>query len=296
MNPSRRAFLFTPAALFAQPGGGLRYAICSETFAGVKIDEACRAARRTGYEGIEIEPAQLSADPAALTAGERASIRNAIGGSGVRYTGLHSLLRAPAGLHLTTPDPSVRGKSWEYFRRLIDLAADLGDEAVMVLGSSRQRMAVDGTTPADAVKRLTEGLASVAGAARARGVTILVEPLAPHLCNVVNTLAEAMEIVRAVASPAVETMFDTHNTAAEKEPPAALIRKYLPHIRHVHLNEMDGRRPGAGDYPFLEVLRALREVRFRHWVSVEVFDFKPDGETVARQAREFLRDLERRLG
>jgi sugar phosphate isomerase/epimerase len=295
MKTTRRAFLLSPAALLAQSRTRLRYAICSETFVGSRIAEACRAAQATGYDGIEIEPAQLSPDPAALTAGERTQIRKAMADHGVRYAGLHSLLRAPAGLHLTTPDAAVRARSWDYFRRLIDLAASLGEQAVMVLGSSRQRMAIDGSTPADAVKRLTEGLAGVAGAARERGVTILVEPLAPHLCNVVNTLAEAMEIVRAVASPAVETMFDTHNTAAEKEPPAILIRKYLPHIRHVHLNEMDGRRPGAGDYPFLDVLRALREVRYRHWVSVEAFDFKPDGETVARQAREFLRNLDTRL-
>jgi D-psicose/D-tagatose/L-ribulose 3-epimerase len=104
-------------------------------------------------------------------------------------------------------------------------------------------------------------------------VTILVEPLAPHLCNVINTLEEAMKVVRAVNSPAVATMFDTHNTAAEKEDPADLIRKYLPYIRHVDLNEMDGRRPGAADYPFEIVMRTLRQGGYRHWISVEVFDF-----------------------
>jgi sugar phosphate isomerase/epimerase len=57
----------------------------------------------------------------------------------------------------------------------------------------------------------------------------------------------------------------------------------------VHLNELDGRRPGAGHYPFGIVLNCLREVDYRDWISVEVFDFKPDGETVARLSREYLR-------
>jgi sugar phosphate isomerase/epimerase len=114
------------------------------------------------------------------------------------------------------------------------------------------------------------------------------EPLAPQLCNVVNSLSEAMQLVRAVDSPAVATMFDCHNTAGEKQPPAALLRAYFPHIRHVHLNEMDGQRPGAGDFPFATVLSTLRELSYRGWLSVEVFDFKPDGETVARKAIEFL--------
>jgi sugar phosphate isomerase/epimerase len=114
------------------------------------------------------------------------------------------------------------------------------------------------------------------------------EPLAPHLCNVVNTLRETMGMVRSINSPAVQTIFDTHNTAAEQQPPEVLIRQYLPWIRHVHLNEMDGKRPGAGQFPFTAVLHTLDELNYSGWLSVEAFDFKPDGETVARLAREYL--------
>jgi D-psicose/D-tagatose/L-ribulose 3-epimerase len=83
-------------------------------------------------------------------------------------------------------------------------------------------------------------------------------------------------------------MFDSHNTAGETKPVEVLIRDYLPHIRHVHLNEMDGQRPGAGNFPFPLVLRTLRDAGYRGWLSVEVFDFRPDGETVARHAFQYL--------
>ena len=269
-----------------------RIAICSETFAGMSFAAACQAASRTGYSGIEIEPVGLGDDPAAIPPARRREIRRIIAGEGLQYVGLHSFLKAPAGLHLTTPDAVTRARTWDYFARLIDLAADLGDRPVMVLGSSKQRAALAGTTPADAVRRLTEGLQRMARVAQPRGVAILMEPLAPHLCNVVNTLAEAMAIVRAIGSPAVQTMFDTHNTAAEQRPPDALILEYLPWIRHVHLNEMDGRRPGAGRFPFPLLLGTLRKAGYSGWLSVEVFDFQPDGETVARLAREYLRNVE----
>lgn len=293
MKLSRRSVLMASGApLLKRPAN--RFAVCSETFAGMSFSDACRAARRTGYEGIEIEPAHLGPDPAALSPGQRAGIRRVIESEGLRSAGLHSFLKAPAGLHLTTPDAAIRKKSWEYFARLIDLAAALGDQPVMVLGSSKQRAAIGDIQPAEAARILTDGLAAMAPLARNQGVTVLMEPLAPHLCNVINTLEEAMAVVRAVNNPAVEAMFDTHNTAAEKLSPDVLIREYLPHIRHVHLNEMDGRRPGAANYPFELVLRTLRQGGYAGWLSVEVFDFKPDGETVARQAREFLRGLEDR--
>lgn len=287
---SRRTLL-AGAALGAKPQP-FRLAVCSETFPGFSFAKICEAARKTGYTGLEIDPSNLGDDPAALSAAERASLRQAMKDAGITYCGLHSFLKAPKGLHLTTPDAAVRGRTWEYFARLIDLAADLGPNAVMVLGSSRQRQAIDGTTPADAAARLTEGLAGVAPHAAKRGVTILMEPLAPHLCNVVNSMREAVAIVEAVKSPAVQSMFDTHNTTAETAPLGEIIRKHFGRIRHVHLNELDGRYPGAGNFDFAAVLQALRDLGYRGWLSVEVFDFKPDGETVARLAAEHIRRVE----
>jgi len=295
---NRRGLLVASGAAVlgaASPPARFRLAICSETFAGASFSRICEAARRTGYTGLEIDPSNLSGDPASLSAAERRSLSNQMKGSGLHYCGLHSFLKAPGGLHLTTPDAPVRTRTWDYLMRLIDLAADLGPSPVMVLGSSKQRQAISGTTPPDAVKRLTEGLSGVAPQAARRGVTILVEPLAPHLCNVVNTMAEAIAIVDQVKSPAVQSMFDTHNTTAETAPLPDVIRKHFARIRHVHLNELDGRYPGAGNFAFGPVLQTLRDLDYRGWLSVEVFDFKPDGETVARLAADRIRTIEKGL-
>lgn len=287
MSMLRRSFLLAAGALPVLAAKN-RWAVCSETFAGAGFVAACQAARRIGYAGIEVEPVHLGSDPATLSKAQRREIRSAIDGEGLICVGMHSMLKSPAGLHLTTPDEGIRRKSWDYLDRLIDLAGDLSDRPVMVLGSSKQRSTVSGSTVRDATSRLIEGLQQLASHADQRSATILMEPLAPHQSDVVTTLEQAMEIVRAVNSPAVQTVLDTHNTAAESLPLDALIRKYFPWIRHVHLNEMDGRRPGAADFPFPTVLRTLRELQYPGWLSVEIFDFKPDGETVARQSFDYL--------
>jgi sugar phosphate isomerase/epimerase len=161
----------------------------------------------------------------------------------------------------------------------------------MVLGSSKQRGAIDGSTVADATKRLRDGLAAVAPHAVDRGVLILLEPLSPKFTNVVNSLAEASRVVQEVASPAVDLMFDTHNTVAETLPHDQLIRKYAKHIRHVHLNEMDGRHPGTGKYDFELVLNTLRDIRYTGWISLEVFQFEPSGQVVAKETMALLRRI-----
>jgi len=67
-------------------------------------------------------------------------------------------------------------------------------------------------------------------------------------------------------------------------PHAELIRLYHPYIRHVHVNEMDGRYPGTGSYDFKPVFAALVESSYQDGLSLEVFDFRPDGVTIARES------------
>jgi sugar phosphate isomerase/epimerase len=283
---TRRTALALPAAHWAAPRWKL--AICNETFQGASFDAACRVARRTGYHGIEVQPSTLSPEPANIAASRRQELRRTMRDEGIAFAGLHNILASPAGLHLTTADEALRSKSWSYLRRLIDLCADLGP-GVIVLGSSRQRAAPSLIEVPAATRRLEEGLAALATTAHQARTPILLEPLAPHLCNVVNTLAEAMTIVRRIGSPGVQTMLDTHNTAAETQPADALVRAYAGHIRHVHVNEMDGKRPGAGGYDFRPLFRGLRATKYEGWVSVEVFDFSEGGERIASSSARYLR-------
>ncbi len=289
----RRTFLALPAAIAASTAPNrLRYSICSGAFAGQSLAEMCQSAKRCGYTGLELEPGNISDDPASLSKSDREMLRKMIAESGVGFVGLHGFLRVPKGMHLTGPDAEIRSKTWNYFDRLIDLAADLGPHSTMVLGQARQREAIDAVTRNEAISRITEGLAKLARHAERRDVTILLEPLAPHLCNVINTLSEAVAIIERIASPAIQSIFDSHNTAGEAESPDQLLKLHHRHIRHVHLNEMDGRYPGSGQFPFNKVLGTLRDLKYKGWVSVELFDFKPDGETVARRSIEYLRSVE----
>lgn len=280
----------------AEPSSGFRLAICNETFQGWDFAAGCRGAIETGYTGIEIAPFTLSDDPASIAASVRRECRDILGSEGLGYVGLHSLLTVPAGeLHITTPNDAIRNRSWEYFRRLIDLCADIGDAGMMILGSGRQRRTVDGSSVEDATNRLRDGLASVAEHAADRGVTILPETLAPHLCDVLTSLHETVQLVREIDHPAVQTMFDTHNAVAETTPHDQLIEDYADLIRHVHINEMDGRHPGTGTYDFSVPLQALRDIGYDGWLSLEVFRFEPSGEEIARISSRYLREIEASL-
>ena len=269
-----------------------RQAMCNEAFDKWPFADSCQALRKAGYEGIEIAPFTLREDPATITAAERREYRDTIESTGLKFVGLHWLMVSPKGLHVTTPDAVLRDKSWLHIRNLVDLCADLGPGGVMVFGSPVQRASTGGSTPAEATRRYIDGLSSIAPHALDRGVTVLVEALPRGQCDVVLTLEEAAGIVREIGSPAIQTMFDTHNAVDEVEPHAGLVGKYFDVIRHVHVNEMDGGYPGTADYDFKPVLEELRRRNYRGWVSLEAFDFKPGAETIANNS---LRYLEARI-
>lgn len=267
---------------------GFRHSTCNEAFEKWPFQDACRAIRKAGYTGIEIAPFTLAETPAEVSAARRAELRDMITSEGLQFVGLHWVMVSPKGLHVTTPDPALRQRSWDHIRQLIDLAGDLGG-GVLVFGSPKQRGTTGGLNREEATRNFIDGLASVTPRAEERGVTVLVEALPHDQCDVIGTLAEAVSIVREIGSPAVQTMFDVHNTLDETEPHDVLIDSYSDYMRHVHVNEMDGAHCGAGNYDFKPMFAALRRRGYQGWISLEAFDFSVGAE---RLVTESLRHLE----
>ena len=272
---------------------GFRYAICNEIFKDWDFAQACRLARRLGYTGLEIAPFTLAESVEAISAERRRQLRTLLADEGLDCVGLHWLLVSPKGLWLTTADAALRRRSWDYLVRLIDFCGDLGGR-LMILGSPHQRRAEGSVTVREATERLIEGLAGLAPSARARDVTLLIEAVSPKETNVVTRLDEAARVVEAVAHPSVQTMFDAHNAADEGGDPIALLDRHYEKIRHVHVNETDGRHPGTGHLNFAGLLGRLAERGYGGWVSLEVFNFEAGAETIARESIGFLSAIERR--
>src|SRR4029077_19906997 len=122
--------------------------------------------------------------PAKLTAAQIAGLRRAASDAGIAITGLHYLMRAPAGLSITSADTAVRARSIEVMRRLCGLCAELGG-AVLVHGSPDQRMLTPGDEQ-NGRKRGAGCFATVADAAAQARVTYCIEPLARNQTAFVN--------------------------------------------------------------------------------------------------------------
>ena len=261
-----------------------RHAICNEVYKDWDFRAACQSIRKAGYTGIEIAPFTLAEDPCTLTPDQRREFKAIMADEGLEFAGLHWLMVSPPGLHVTTPEHSLRARSWRHIHDLIDLCADLGPNGIMVFGSPKQRTSVGGMAPADATKYFVDGLATAGHWAGQRGVTLLIEPLPPADTDVVTSLDEAARWVEQIGNPAVRTMFDSHNAIQESEPHSVLVERHFPLIRHIHVNELDGKHPGRGNYDFKPVLAVLAARGYSGWISLEAFDFSFGAETIANES------------
>lgn len=276
------------------PVGPFRLSVCNEVFEKTPFVEQCRSIKAAGWDGIEIAPFTLQTDATTLPAERRREVRDIIVSEGLEFVGLHWLTVGPSGLHVTTPDAAVRASSWDFVKRLGDLCADLrtaDSGGVMVFGSPGQRKTTDGVSREEATRNYIDGVASIAPHLESLGVTVLVEALPVEQCDVIQTLDEAAGIVDEIGSPAVQTMFDSHNAINEVEPHAVIVERHWSKIRHIHVNELDGSypRPGGG-YDFKPVLQIAKDRQFPGWVSMEVFDFTPGADRIVQESMAYLRD------
>jgi D-psicose/D-tagatose/L-ribulose 3-epimerase len=276
---------------------GFNYCMCNESMQDLPWQQQCEIISSAGYKAVEIAAFTLVKESVKeLTTSDRNNLVAAMNNAGIVCQGLHWLLAPPPqGFHFTTPDKQTRQRSVSYLHELIDFCGDLGG-TYLTFGSPKQRNTI-GVSIDEAKKFFAEGLASVADHAAQRGTKVLIEALDKSQTDVVNTMAEAMDIVEKVDHPAIQTMFDFHNTANETEPFEVLIKKYYPHIFHVHVMEMDGRHLGTGNgvSQYITAFQTLKDLHYDRWVSLEVFDFSPGGKVIAEESMKVLKQIESKL-
>ena len=172
-------------------------------------------------------------------------------------------------------DPAARRRAVERLRRQLDGAAALGGRGVITPAAwgmfTRRLPPFDEPprTPAEDRAVLVEGLAELGAHAEEAGVAVLFEPLNRYEDHMVNTVAQAADVIRATGSDAVRVLADTYHMNIEEDDLCAALRAAAPVLGAVHLSDSNRHQPGAGHIPFAAVIATLREIGFTGTLSVE---------------------------
>jgi sugar phosphate isomerase/epimerase len=274
----------------------MKFAICNEMFGDRPFADVFSTVRELGYTGIEIAPFTLApgAEPFDLrrVPAERiVEVRTMAEDAGLEIIGLHWLLAKTEGYYLTSPDPTVRRRTADYFRLLAEVCADLGG-SILVLGSPKQRNLLPGVSHDDAEAHATEVLHAAVPACAQFGVTIGLEPLGPAEGDFMLTANAGIRLAQMVASPHCKLHLDVKAMSSEGQPIEQIIRDSREWLVHFHANDPNLLGPGMGDVDFRPIFAALKEINYGGWVSVEVFKYEPSPDEIARRSMEYMRRIE----
>ncbi|MBT5926348.1 MAG: sugar phosphate isomerase/epimerase [Verrucomicrobia bacterium] len=266
----------------------MKFGICNEIFKEWSFEKAFEFVKQTGYDGIEIAPFTCAQYVTDVSQQRRSEIKDLAAKYQLEISGIHWVLVEAEGMHMTHPDTSIRSKTQQYFRDLVQFCDDLGGKSIIV-GSPHQRNLEPGVSLEQATEWATEVFRPAVKDGEDKGVTICFEPLAPSETNFMNTAAEAIEFIHRIPSPAFKIILDVKAMCSMGKSIPDIIHESWPEFAYFHANDENLKGPGFGDVDFVPIGSALKEVCYEGYVSVEVFKFEEGPEAIAQRSLEYLR-------
>lgn len=249
----------------------LRFAYNTNGVQNHRLEDAIELIAAAGYDGVALTLDVHHLDPfASDLAGRTARLRRRLDDHGlgsVIETGARYLLD-PWHKHEPTLVSAVgQGLRVDFLRRAIEVAAQLGSEAVSFWSGALRSGGRDA-----AWQRLVDGVREVL--AHAAGCDV-VAALEPEPGMVVETVSDWQRLADAVGEPVALALDVGHLVVTGEGQPAAVIEARSPHLGTVTVEDMRRgdhvHRPfGDGDVDLPSVLAALERARWRGLVCVEL--------------------------
>ncbi|MBE2314346.1 sugar phosphate isomerase/epimerase [Solirubrobacter sp. CPCC 204708] len=172
-------------------------------------------------------------------------------------------------------DAGRRARALDELRRQLDGIVALGGHGVITPAAwgmfTRRLPPFDEPprTPEQDREVLLEGLAELGAHAEAAGGVLLLEPLNRYEDHMLNTVAQAAELIAAAGSPGVKILADTYHMNIEEDDVCDALRSIADVLGAVHASDSNRHQPGAGHVDFAAVAGTLRELGFDGVLSVE---------------------------
>jgi sugar phosphate isomerase/epimerase len=274
-------------------------AFSTNAYMRYSIEDALGRLAGLGYKGVELMADVPHAWPAGLLPESKRRIRDTLDRLGLAISNINAFMMNaiadprqpywhPSWIE---PDPQYRRIRVEHTKRALTLANELGAPNITTEPGGPL---APGQSFEQGMDEFVRELAPVVEHAEREGVMLLVEP-EPGL--LIESTEQYLAFAERIESPMLGLNFDIGHMFCVGEDPAESIRRLAPHIRHVHLEDIAATRvhhhliPGDGAIGFTAVLSALRDIRYRGWVTIELYPYVQDPDYAARTAHERIAPL-----
>jgi len=181
-----------------------------------------------------------------------------------------------------SPDPEVRKNGMNFFKKCVDVAGAISGGSCCIggvnyaswgyfTGKSRTQQEWDWAV---------ENYRQVARYANDRGIVISAEPVNRFETYFLNTASDTVQFVKDVGEPNAKVHLDTYHLIREEKSFYSAISSTGEYLGYFHACENERGVPGTGLVQWEEVYRALKDIGYDGWITIE--SFVPDIEELAR--------------
>lgn len=274
----------------------MKLSICNEMFEGWSLAKTFRYVKQLGYDGIEIAPFTIAGSVEKVSKEKRNEMRKEANENKLEVVGTHwVLVTTDKNLNLFNKTGETNKEAINYLKEVVKFTAEIGGE-IVVFGSPKQRSVPSREIFNQAWNSAVLAFKEIGDFAKDEGVTVCIEPLSREQTNFINNVREANRFIEEVNHENIKLILDVRSMCDEKRPFNDVIAEGKRNLKHFHSNDCNGYIPGSGSADYKQIVQGLLEVGYSGYLSVEVFDFKPDPETIATKSLENLRKFLKSFG
>jgi D-psicose/D-tagatose/L-ribulose 3-epimerase len=235
--------------------------VCTWTFGNLPLVEIAQRLHALGFDGVE-----LMGDLAAYRPLEAARV---LGDQGLEIFSL-----TPDDVDLAHPDASIRTAAIDYYLRLLDFAAELGNPLVSCHGCVGRVRAV--SSQAEERALFAAAVGQIAERARGMRLRLVMEVLNRYEAHLLTTAAEAVEFVDELDADNLGILLDAYHMNIEEPDPAAALRQAGHRLWLYHVADSNREGIGRGHTDFSAQVAALTNINYNGPIILECTAPGPD--------------------
>ncbi|MCI0710085.1 MAG: sugar phosphate isomerase/epimerase [Chloroflexi bacterium] len=232
----------------------MKFGVCTWTFGNQPLDKTAAVLVEIGIDGVE-----LLGDLNLYSAQEAAQI---LGDHGLKVFSL-----TPGDVDISHPDAAVRQTAVDYYRQLIDFAAELGQPMVSCHGLVGRIAPI--SSMAEENGRLLEVVHEIGEYAQQNSINLVFEVLNRYETHQINTHIEAIALLERLNLSNVGVLLDAYHMNIEEADPAEAIKTTGKHLWLYHAADSNRAGVGYGHTDFAAQLDALNTIGYNGPVIFE---------------------------
>jgi sugar phosphate isomerase/epimerase len=279
----------------------MHLAFSTNAFKKYSLEESIRAIANIGYEGVEILGDVPHAYPPLFGDEQIQLAKDTLLESKVRISNINAFtLYAIMDVYHPSwieNNDAMRELRVQHTVNCIELASKIGSKNISTeAGGPIDRDILD---LSEVRKLFINGLNRAAAIAEKKKVKILIEP-EPNL--LLENSRQYLDFIKNISSDYVGLNFDIGHFYCVWEDPAKLIYELADYIEHFHLADIANDRvhnhliPGQGSIDFRSVFKAIGEIGYKGFVTVELYPYQDNPIYAAKLAYRYLDGILNQVG